>query len=236
MDEEQKKSLQAYFRAIPYFEGLPQRDLEALASQMHSCRLKAGERLYHQGQKGESLAIVGKGEMRVVVAIESGIEVMLGLRGPGSILGEMALLEGEPRSASVDAAKDSELWILAEEDFFRALRDNPAFARHLLKVLSGRLREAGARIQTLATGSIRHRLAKFLADQAVFQGELDGLTMRLPPLSTDDMSCLLGLERRNVSRALSDLRTLKLIDGDKRGILIVDLQGLRQLAQRMDGL
>ena len=236
MDHDQKALLHGYFQKIPFFQSLANSGLEKVTAKMHFQHLHEGQRLYQQGARGESLALLSKGQLRVVMATESGIEVTLGLREAGSVVGEMALLDGQPRSASVEATRESEVWLLAEADFFKVLEDNPSFARHLLRMVSSRLREAGNRIKSLANGSIRHRLAKFLADQAVFQGKVDGLWVRLPPLTPYEMGHVLGLERRNVSRALNALRNQKLIDGDQRGIVILDLHALRDLAQQVETL
>ena len=221
-------------RSVVFFQTLPDPKLQELAARMQMRTLRAGERLYKQGEPGNSLAIVCSGLLRIVVATESGIEVTIGKREPGTVIGEMALLDGKERSASADAVEDSSVWLLERERFYSLLEENPKLARYLLSVLSERLREAAQRIRVLAHGSVRHRVAKLLADLAVFQGEVDGVRVRLAGLDVSDLTTLLGLERRNVSRALSYFRSQGFIDGDSRGIVICDLHALRKLSQQVE--
>lgn len=221
-------------RSVVFFQTLPDPKLQELAARMQIRKLAPGERLYRQGDPGESLAIVCTGLLRIVVVTESGIEVTIGKREPGTVIGEMALLDGKERSASADAVEESSVWLLERERFYSLLEENPKLARHLLSVLSERLREASGRIRALAHGSVRHRLAKLLADLAVFQGEVEGARVRLRGLDVSDLTSLLGLDRRNVSRALSHFRSQGFIDGDGQGIVICDLHALRKLAQQVE--
>ena len=107
---------------------LPSEELKKIALIAEEQALTAGDMLFKQGDVGDSLYIIVSGQLKVFLTSSDGLETFLVNRGPGSAIGEMALLTGEPRSASVQATEDSIVLVIAKQDFDRLLVDNPSLA------------------------------------------------------------------------------------------------------------
>jgi CRP/FNR family cyclic AMP-dependent transcriptional regulator len=135
----------ALLRRVPLFQGVESGRLKVLAEQARLCVYPEGAAIVEQGeqreesQDGDSLYVIVEGRVRVMRA-QAGREEQLATLGPGEFFGEMALLDGKPRSASVLATEDTRCLILARWDLLRAMRHDPEIAIQMLTVLSTRLR------------------------------------------------------------------------------------------------
>ncbi len=127
---------QAVLAACPLFEGLDQAALADLVGQMEWLTLPGGQPLFYQGQEGNSLYIVMSGRLRVVVEAERGTERLVREVGRGETVGEMALLTGEPRSATVFAVRDTELGRLSRAKFDHLLEEHPRTILRLTRMLA----------------------------------------------------------------------------------------------------
>jgi CRP-like cAMP-binding protein len=129
------------------FQGLPDDVLEALAQKMTHQKLAANEVLFRRGDEGDSLFIIDEGRIKIVRGDEGGGELVLNHCGPGEAIGEMALFNQEPRSASVIAVTDSEVMQLKRDAFFELLDQRPDVSLVLLRSLSSRLRFASTYLE-----------------------------------------------------------------------------------------
>lgn len=123
--------------AIPLFSTLSQRELGLLASLTVPGELAAGAVLTRQGQKGGLAYVIARGEAEVIRGSRR-----LATLGPGDVVGELSLIDGEPRSATVRAVTDLEVLEISDGDLNRLLRKAPGVRRKLLEALSERLRQA----------------------------------------------------------------------------------------------
>ncbi|MFQ5610682.1 MAG: patatin-like phospholipase family protein [Anaerolineae bacterium] len=123
-------------KSIPLFNNLNAEELQLVASQLQYVSYPKGEVIFRQGEIGDTMYLVEKG--RVVVWDEEADEALAYL-GPGSFVGEIALLLAEPRSASLRVVIDADLYALRKDDFDELLKTNPAIAIHMTRVLSQRL-------------------------------------------------------------------------------------------------
>jgi CRP-like cAMP-binding protein len=130
------------------FQGLPDEALEVMALKITHQRLAKDEVLFHRGDKGDALYIIDEGRVKIVREDDRGGELALNRCGPGETVGEMALFDNEPRSASVIATTDTEVLELKREAFFELLDQRPDVAVSLIRSFSSRLRFASAYIQT----------------------------------------------------------------------------------------
>jgi len=130
------------------FQGLPDEALEILAQKVVHQSFAKDEALFHRGDWGDSLYIIDEGGVKIVREDERGGELALNHCGPGEIVGEMALFDQEPRSASVIATTATEVLELKQEAFFQLLHQRPDVAFSLIRSLSSRLRFASAYILT----------------------------------------------------------------------------------------
>ena len=130
------------------FQGLPDEVLEVLARNITHQRLAKDEVLFHRGDRGEALYIIDEGEVKIVREDDRGDELALNRCGPGEAIGEMALFDQEPRSASIIATTATEVLELKRDAFFELLNQHPDVAVSLIRSFSSRLRFASTYIQT----------------------------------------------------------------------------------------
>lgn len=125
----------ALLRKVPLFAGLPDSELPSIAAALEPVRLDAGETLFRKGEVGDSLYVIARGSVRA----HDG-ELTFDELGPGDVVGEVAVLDAAPRSASVTANEPSELLCLKQAPLYRLLADHPALARAVIVILSRHLR------------------------------------------------------------------------------------------------
>jgi len=173
-----------------------------------------GEVIFQEGEKGDSLYIVLKGQVKVCLYDEDGREYILAAIGKDGFFGELALIDELPRSANVITLEDSELLIIRRNDFTRLLMENPTITIAILKVLSRRLREADERIKWLAFLSVEGRVLKYLLGIGEKEGVKvkDYIIIEKGPTQIDIASSC-GCSRETVSRMVKSLV--------KKGILSV---------------
>src|SRR6266498_429725 len=158
-------------------------------------------------EAGDTLFVLVRGKVKVVLYGESGREIILSIfKSPGDFFGEMSLLDNEPRSASVIAAEPSRLLVLSRKDFQVHIETHPRTALRVLTELSRRLRRADAVIGNLALLDVYGRLAGKLRELAAAEGEDtdEGIVLRQRPTQAE-IAAMIGTSRETVSRALSDL-------------------------------
>jgi CRP-like cAMP-binding protein len=197
-------SAAAILARVPLFAGLSADDLAGLATGLRARQYARGEVVFLAGDPGSSLCIVQSGRVRLGFSSPDGRERSLALLGPGDFFGELALLDGRPRSADAVAAEPSRLLLLPRESFLQSLRSHPELAITLLGVLSERLRRDAQLLQDAAFLDVPGRLAGTLlrlAEPAAEGGENAGV---IPGrLSVAELATLVGATRESVSRWLS---------------------------------
>ena len=161
-----------------------------------------GELIVSQGSAGESLYIVARGQIRVYLSDETGKEIILGLEGPGAIFGEIAVLDGQPRSASVAAMERTELLVIEGREFRQLLEVHTGLSLGVIAALAGMLRKLTDATQGLALQSAYRRLVARLYERAV---EEDGQTVIPERLTHQLLADMIGCSREMVSRIMSDL-------------------------------
>ncbi|MDJ0930199.1 Crp/Fnr family transcriptional regulator [Breoghania sp.] len=177
--------------------------LEALARPM---KLKAGTILFETGDPGNGCYAIMEGSLRVSLLSAEGDEQLLAVLGPGQLVGEMALLDGRPRLATVTALKPARLAFFDKVAFDRFVEENPELYRHMLRIVGGRLRQANDVLATRSFLPLPGRVAKtmlLLADS--FGKEVEqGRTLIHYKLSQADIAKMAGAARENVSRVLNE--------------------------------
>jgi CRP-like cAMP-binding protein len=167
----------------------------------------AGAIVASQEERGDALFVLVRGKVKAILYGESGREVILSIfKAPGDFFGELSLLDGEPRSATLVADAPSRLLVLSRDAFHRHLRKHPATALRVLAEVSRRLRRADEVIGNLALLDVFARVAGRLRELALAEGEpvADGILVRERPTQAE-MAATLGTSRETVSRVLSEL-------------------------------
>src|SRR4051794_32951898 len=124
----------------PLFRGLPQSDLEHLSSLLRRRRYARGESIFLEGDAGLNLCIIESGHVKLSRTSDAGREISFAYLHDGETFGELALLDGEPRSADAVATEPTQLLLLGRDDFVRFLHERPSVAVALLGDMSKRLR------------------------------------------------------------------------------------------------
>ncbi|MEO8031176.1 MAG: Crp/Fnr family transcriptional regulator [Gemmatimonadota bacterium] len=218
----------AVLRRVPFFAGLPDEELAAIAELVREREYPKGSVILFAADQGDSLYLVAAGEVKVVLIGEDGREVVLSVMGEGNFFGEMSLLDDEPRSAHVIALQDTRLLLLRREDFRSRLRASPDLAIALLRELSRRLRRADDRIGSLVLLDVGGRVADQLL-QAADEGDGVVIARRLTHHLIGQM---IGASRETVSRTMRDFVERGLIKVSRREITLLDRKALETTAQR----
>ena len=196
-------------------------------------RFRASTTLFAQGDESRHVLVVTSGRCKVVWCSDDGQEALLGVRGPGDILGDMSALDGQPRSASVVALEPVEAAVLTTGEFESFLLDHPRVAIRLLRQIVGRLREADRSRAEFGTGDTNSRLSSLLVDLSERFGvsRPDGVHIDVA-LSQEDLGNSIGASRRAVANALQELRRQGVVETGRRSIVVTDIERLRRSADR----
>jgi CRP/FNR family transcriptional regulator, cyclic AMP receptor protein len=179
------------------------RQLFGVATPHH---LKAGEPLFVAGDAGEGCYRLEQGLLKVVINSARGDERILAILGPGEIAGELSIIDGRPRSASVFAVRDCVLGFISRKDFEECARQHPEICGYLVTVLAARLREADEAVAATSFLTVKARLARALLELAQFLGEDRGSGRILihHKIKRSDLAAMAGVAPENVSRVMND--------------------------------
>jgi CRP-like cAMP-binding protein len=216
------------------FAGMGPDSLQAIARSLRARRFRRGEVLFHEGDPGDALFVVASGAVKVVIPSEDGDEAILATLRRGDFLGELALLDGAPRSASAIALEPTEALALPRDQFHALVASEPAIRDALLASLSGELRRLTTHVAELHFLDLTGRLAVRLARLAEEHGErLPGGGMRLDaPLTQSDLAAMIGATRQSVNKLLGEFEADGLIRVERDSIVVPDIEALRQAARR----
>jgi CRP/FNR family cyclic AMP-dependent transcriptional regulator len=139
---------------IPLFAGLPASEQQALFSAMRVETVPANKTIFWRGDKGDSLYLINSGQVVVTVPNERGEHAVLDTLGPGGFFGEISLLDGGPRTASIRATQDTELYVLHRDDFHSFLRQRPETAIAILTIMGQRQRISTEALRTMKNPNV----------------------------------------------------------------------------------
>lgn len=188
----------------------------------------AGQTILHSAAVERWVAVLLSGTVRVV-GERHGRRAVLAVRHAGDILGELSLIDGRPRSASVEAVTPVRALLLTARQLGQVMERNPRIVWALLDVVVGRLREADRRRIGFAD-DLRSRLAGLLVELAERDGRPAEAGLLIPITSQTDLADLAGTSRESLGRVLAELRARRLVSTERRRVIVHDLPGLRVLA------
>ena len=190
-------------RNVPLFSGLEEEELERLSRVAVRRRAGRGDQVVRSGESADALLVLLTGRAKVTNFDEEGREIILAWLGPGEFFGEMGLIDGSARSASVVAVENCELLAIGKQEFQRCMQENFQVAQKLMQILVRRLREADRNIESLALLDVYGRVARLLLD---LSEEEDGKRLiKKKKISKQDMARMIGASREMVSKVMRDL-------------------------------
>ena len=211
----------SFFRKFALFEELDDRELASIAAVAKPRRYAKDDVVFHADESGDIFCLIKEGQVKITMISPEGKEIILSMLGPGDFFGEMALLDDEPRSATVIAMEPLELVTIWRADFLQILQENFSIAKKLLATLSRRLRTASNRIESLATMDVYGRLARFFLDLAREHGKvLDNGYVAVQRPTHQSIANMIGTSRETVSRLIHDLMRQNLLLSEGKTIYL----------------
>ena len=184
------------------FSELAPEETEKLTQHSTTRTYPANTILISEGDNTDSLYVVLEGKVKVFASDEQGKEIILNILGPGEYFGELALLDDEPRSASVKTMKSTRVMVITKHDFKNSLATDSEMAYNLIKALIRQVRGLTGNIKSLAFLDVYGRVARTLLDNAK---NVDGQMIITQKLTHQDIADMVGASREMVSRILKDL-------------------------------
>jgi len=171
---------------IPFFAFLDEQERVALAARMEEVHLPEGQALFHYGEPGDCLYVIRSGKAEIFFKDDTGTRIVLEVAGPGEVVGELSLLDGGPRTASVVVTEPLDALRLDREDLDKFLRSHPAAAIDLLSAMGRRLRVSAERLRHTASRNVNveaedkrtsvQKVADWIAD---FSGSIPFLMLHI---------------------------------------------------------
>jgi CRP/FNR family cyclic AMP-dependent transcriptional regulator len=194
-------------------------------------RFRPRQRLFREGEPGDHVLAILSGRVKVSIQTRSGREILLAMKVPGDLVGELSVIDGRPRSATAIALDPVEALVVPAPAFTEFVEGHPRIAVRLLHMLAEQIRDADRRSLDRDTGDITCRVARRLVDLAERLGEHRGSGVEITlTLSQDDLAAWVGATREATSRALARLRGEGCVTTGRQRIVLTDLAALRQRA------
>jgi CRP/FNR family cyclic AMP-dependent transcriptional regulator len=216
-----------YLGFSPIFAPLSQKERLDLSSRMRMRRYARNEVVFHRDDPATHCFLIASGTVKVSAQEEGGQEVVIALMRGGEIVGELALFDSEPRSATVTAITETIAFALSAKDFNDMLQHNPAAMQQLLVVLARRIRQSTGHIEDLVFLDLPGRVAKSLLDQ----NELGGTTGTVQ-LTQEEIASFVGATRVAVNRVLVDLERRGALRLGRGHVEIADVDLLKKEIRR----
>ena len=219
--------------ASAFFRAMRPEEVDAILAFASERRLSRGTTIFSKGAPGSSLMAVLAGRVRIGTVSAEGKEVTLNVIGPGEIFGEIALLDGKPRSADAMAVEDTTVLVVERRDFLPFLLRHGALVERLLGVLCDRLRRTSGALEELALFDLPARLARVLVKLADDYGRADpagGVRIGLK-LSQRDLSTLVASSRESVNKQLRVWRETGALDLREGHLVLARPQELAALTE-----
>lgn len=217
------------------FGGLPEADQDDLIGHGFTTTFAANETIFRSEDPGESMMVVLSGRVKISNVSAEGKEAILNFIDPGQVFGEIALLDGRPRTADATALEPTELFVLRRRELLPFLDARPRLAIKVIEMLCAKLRHTTHMVEDLMLLGMGARLARSLLRLAEEHGKRRGGAIRLDlKLSQRDLGSYIGLSREHVNRQLKVWRELGMVTIQEGYILILDEAALRVVADERE--
>jgi CRP/FNR family transcriptional regulator len=219
-------------RRAPLFAALDDEAAAALIDTMVPSHLERGDVLFHEGDQGDRLYVIGEGKIKLGRTSVDGRENLLAILGPGEMFGELSLFDPGPRTATATAVAETQLIGLGHESLHAFLSGRPAVASTLLAALARRLRRTNETLADLVFTDVPGRVAKALLDLSNRFGRPaeDGILVA-HDLTQEELAQLVGASRETVNKALADFAGRGWIKLEARAVVMLDVERLKRRAR-----
>jgi CRP/FNR family cyclic AMP-dependent transcriptional regulator len=223
-DAEKRGVLQSHY----LFGKLSPRHIDCLAACIVGKSVVRATTIFAKGDPGSSLFAICKGAVKITVPSIDGHDAVFNLIGKGDIFGEIALLDGRPRTADAVAITDCELFVIERRDFLPVVREEPEIALKLIEILCARLRQTTEQAENLMFLHLPGRLAKALL--RLSDGAADARERKVA-VTQKDLGNIIGMSRESTNRQLRVWEQHKWVRLERGGIVIVSAKALERVAE-----
>ncbi|MCF3639138.1 Crp/Fnr family transcriptional regulator [Rhizobium sp. TRM95111] len=194
----------AFWRSFPIFEGFAKETIAEIVEIASHRKWTAGTVIFQRGDEGTYLIVVVSGRIKLSLITPQGKELSLRQLEAGSIFGEMAILDGAPRSADATAVTATEGYVIGKRDFLDLLGRNPSASQAIIHYLCTKLRETTEQLETIALYDLDSRVARFfLATLRQIHGDElpDSANLQIA-LSQTEIASIVGASRPKINRSI----------------------------------
>lgn len=217
-------------KRVPLFSQLDDDDLEKIRRLCVTQHYIKDQIILIEEEAGNTLFLIQKGRVKVSRISDDGREVILSILEPGDFFGELSLIDGKVRSASVTAIEDSEVLMLRRGDFLGLLADYPQISISLMKELAARIRKSDTQIKSLSLQDAMGRVASSLIMLAEDHGRVRKGEVVIPKIPLQhDLANMAGTSRETISRVFRYLQDAQLIQRSGRRITILDFNRFKKM-------
>lgn len=216
-------------KKISLFSGLTQAELESLARIATERTYRKHTFVFMEGEQRDAVFFIEAGVVKVFKIDEEGNEQIISLLKKGDMFPHVGFFDNVPYPGTAEVVQDCRLLVIHVNDFNELLMDNPRIAIQVMKVMEQKIIELQQRLQALLSGDVFRKVVHLLLRLAAEYGEkrADGVFIAVP-MTNRDFANMVGTSRESVNRTLNQLKKDKLLDIDRQGILIYDLEALKE--------
>jgi CRP-like cAMP-binding protein len=222
----------ALLRSTDLFSPLAARHIERLAACVVSKWVPRATAICAKGDPGTSLFVICRGAVKIAVPSVDGHDALFNLLSKGDIFGEIALLDGGPRTADAVAITDCELFVIERRDFLPIMREEPEVAVRMIEILCSRVRRTTEQAENLMFMPLRGRLAKALLRLSAVDGQSGE---RRAVVTQKDLGNLIGMSRESTNRQLRTWEDREWVRLERGGIVILAAKELEHIAESDTG-
>jgi CRP-like cAMP-binding protein len=218
----------AVLRKHPYFCDLGPEAFDQLCRYAKHATLKRGSTIFSKGDPGNSLVAVISGTVKISISSPDGRTAILNLIGPGEIFGEVALLDGQARTADATANTNCEIFVIDRREFLPFVRSQPALAMKFIELLCARLRWTSDQVEQIILQDLPGRLASALIRLTERHRPAEGgLTI---VITQQEISEMVGMTRESINKQLRAWAARRWVRLEHGAIVVLDIEALQELA------
>jgi len=224
--------LSAELRDSDLFGALSPPDRERLRSLFHHRSFRSGQVIFLKGDQGFGLYLIRSGRVKISVVDRDGTELIFTYLSSGDLLGDIAILDGRPRSATAIATEDTAMLYLERGEFLSFLRSSPQACIDIIGMLCQRLRRVSRQLEELSFLDVAGRIARKLIDSvsepsAGASGSRRSATLAI---TQEELASVIGASRIMVNKVLNSFVELGLISTARKRLTVLDATGLNRIA------
>jgi CRP/FNR family transcriptional regulator, cyclic AMP receptor protein len=210
------------------FGKLTAQQIDRLSACIVTKSAKRGTNIFDKGDPGTSLFAIGAGTVKISVPSVEGKDAVFNVLGKGDIFGEIALLDGHPRTADATAVTDCELYVIERRDFLPVVREEPEIALRLIEILCSRLRRTTEQAEEVMFLDLPSRLAKAL--MRLVDADSAGMRERKISITQKDLGNIIGMSRESTNKQLRLWEDKKWVRLERNAVVILAIDPIAAIA------